>query len=47
MMDRVRRAASASIAAISSTAGGTISRSTPSLIQRVRTPIEFSTSRRR
>lgn len=47
MMERVRRAASASIAARSSSAGGTISRSTPSLIQRVRTPMEFSTSRRR
>ncbi len=47
MIERVRRAASASIDSISSSAGGTISRSTPSLIQRVRTPIEPSTSRRR
>ncbi|OEV18482.1 hypothetical protein AN221_22590 [Streptomyces nanshensis] len=47
MIERVRRAASASIAAMSSSAGGTSSRSTPSLIQRVRTPMELSTSRSR
>lgn len=47
MMERVRTAASASMAAMSSSAGGTSSRSTPSLIQRVRTPMEFSTSSRR
>lgn len=47
MMERVRTAASASMASMSSSAGGTISRSVPSLIQRVRTPMELSTSRRR
>lgn len=47
MMERVRRAASSSMAAMSSSAGGTISRSTPSLIHRVRTPMELRTSRSR
>ena len=47
MIERVRRAASSSIASRSSSAGGTISRSTPPLIHRVRTPMEPSTSRRR
>ncbi len=47
MIERVRRAAAASMASRSTSAGGTISRSTPPLIHRVRTPMEPSTSRRR
>ena len=44
MIERVRRAASASMPARSRTAGGTISRSLSAFSQRVWTPIDSSTS---